>query len=185
MSWSHEKDMTARVEGVPAFLAVGKIRRPYGLRGEALLEVYTDFPERLRPGKVVYAGDRRERLVIRQARAHREGLLLAFEECHRPEETERFRNRILYIATEDAAPLAEGEYYYYQLVGLTVVDEDGRELGRLSEVLVTGANDVYVVRGARGEILLPAIPQVVRNIDLAAKRMVVHLLPGLLDAEEA
>lgn len=115
MSWSRERDMTARVEEVPAFLAVGRIRRPHGLRGEVLLEVYTDFPERLRPGKVVYAGERHERLVIRQARAHREGLLLAFEEFHTPEEIERFRNWILYIATEDAAPLAEGDYYYLTL----------------------------------------------------------------------
>ncbi len=177
--------MTAREEEFPAFLAVGKIRRPHGLRGEVLLDVYTDFPERLRPGKVVYAGERHERLVICQARAHRDGLLLAFEGFHTPEAIERLCNQILYVATEDAAPLAEGEYYYYQLVGLTVVEEGGRELGRLSEILVTGANDVYVVRGERGEILLPAIPQVVRNVDLSARRMTVHVLPGLLEAEEA
>lgn len=176
--------MVAREEEFPAFLAVGKIRRPHGLRGEVLLEVYTDFPERLKASKVVYAGERHERLVIRQARAHKDDLLLAFEEFQTPEEVERLRHRILYIATEDAAPLAEGEYYYYQLVGLTVIEEHGRELGRLSEILVTGANDVYVVRGERGEILLPAIPQVVRNIDLTARRMTVHVLPGLLAAEE-
>lgn len=177
--------MVAREEEFPAFLAVGKICRPHGLRGEVWLEVYTDFPERLKAGKVVYAGERHERLVIRQARAHKDGLLLAFEEFHTPEETERLRNRILYVAREDAAPLAEGEYYYYQLVGLTVVEERGQELGRLSEVLITGANDVYIVRGERGEILLPAIPQVIRQIDLATRRMTVHLLPGLVEAEEA
>lgn len=169
------------MEEAPAFLAVGKIRRPHGLRGEVLLEVYTDFPERLSPGRVVYAGEQRERLVIRRARAHRDGLLLAFEGFSGPAEVAGLRNRILYVARQEAAPLAEGEYYYYQLVGLTVVAEDGRELGRLTEVLLTGANDVYVVRGEQGEVLLPAIPQVVRSIDLATRRMMVHLLPGLLE----
>jgi 16S rRNA processing protein RimM len=168
----------------PSFLAVGKIRRPHGVRGEVLLEVYTDFPERLSPGRVVYAGERRERLVIRQARSRHDGLLLAFEGFDTPEAVGRLRHQVLYIAAQDAAPLPAGSYYAYQFMGMTVVVEaDGRELGQIGEILITGANDVYVVRGAQGEVLLPAIPQVIRQIDLQAKRMTVHLLPGLLEEE--
>lgn len=174
--------MAAPPEGVPPFLAVGKVRRPHGVRGEVLLEVYTDFPERLCPGRVVYAGENHERLVIRQVRAHKDGLLLAFETLATPEEVGRLRNQVLSIAVQDAAPLAEGEYYLYQLIGLRVVEENGRELGRLTEILLTGANDVYVVTGPCGEVLLPAIPQVIRRVDLEAGQMTVHLLPGLLDA---
>jgi len=176
--------MAARSEGIPDFLAVGKIRRPHGVRGEVLLEVYTDFPERLCPGRVVYVGEQHERLVIRQARPHKDGLLLAFETLATPEEVGRLRHQVLYIAGQDAAPLAEGEYYSFQLMGLRVVAEDGRELGRLTEILVTGANDVYVVEGRYGEILLPAIPQVIRQVDLAAQQMTVRLLPGLADVQE-
>jgi len=80
--------------------------------------------------------------------------------------------------------LDEGEYYLFQLVGLTAVTEEGRELGRVKEVLQTGANDVYVVDTPRGELLLPAIQDVVKDVELAAGRLVVHLLPGLMPGED-
>lgn len=85
------------------------------------------------------------------------------------------------IAPEDPAPdLPPGEYYHYQLVGLAVVTDEGEHLGNLQEVLVTGSNDVYVVTSDTGsEILLPAIAQVIREVDLASQRVLVHLIDGL------
>ena len=85
------------------------------------------------------------------------------------------------IAPEEPVPdLPPGEYYHYQLVGLTVVTDQGEDLGTLQEVLVTGSNDVYVVQSASGEeILLPAVSQVIKQVDLSAGRMLVHLIDGL------
>jgi 16S rRNA processing protein RimM len=171
--------------GEPAFLAAGKVRRPHGVRGELFVELYTDYPERLQPGKTVYLGARYQALTIRQARPHQDGLLLGFEGYNTPESAGIFRNQTLYVATAEAPSLEAGEYYFHELLDLAVVDESGTALGSLTEIIETGANDVYVVTTPSGdEILLPAIPQVIRAIDLTAQRMTVHLLPGLLPGTE-
>ncbi|MCS7009786.1 MAG: ribosome maturation factor RimM [Anaerolineales bacterium] len=190
MSSNPEKMNNARVsagspnQSEPAFVAVGKIRRPHGVRGDVLVELYTDFPERLVPKKVLYLGESHQRVVVRRRRSHREGLLLAFEDYDTPEAVGEFRNQILYVATHDLPPLPEGEYYFHELIGLAVEDETGRFLGRLEQILETGANDVYVVVPASGrEILLPAIEEVILSVDRENRKMVVHLLPGLLEEE--
>jgi 16S rRNA processing protein RimM len=168
--------------GEPAFLAVGRLRRPHGVRGEALVDVLTDFPERLQPDTVVYAGEQHLRLTIRSRRHHNEGLLLAFVGLDTPEAVGQLRNQILYVSGADRPPLPEGEYYHHQLIGLAVQDERGLVLGVLTEILETGANDVYVVTAVGGnEILLPVIPGVVLDVDLPAKTMRVHLPAGLMD----
>ncbi len=146
------------------------------------MEVYTDFPERLQPDTVVYAGEDHLPLTIRRQRTHNDGILLAFDGFTTPEQVGRFRNQALYIATADAEELSEGEYYYYELLGLTVWNETGELLGEVTEIMQTGANDVYEVTNAAGrELLLPAIPEVILDVDLDAKTMKVHLLPGLME----
>jgi 16S rRNA processing protein RimM len=184
MSGHAERPAGSPTAGEPAFLAVGKVRRPHGLRGDALVEIYTDFPERLRPQVVIYAGENHLPLTICRRRTHNDGLLLAFEGFTSPEQVGRFRNQILYTAWADASELPEGEYYQYELLGLDVEDETGKILGKLIEIMQTGANDVYVVTNEAGrELLLPAIAEVVMGVDLATKTMKVHLLPGLVDEE--
>jgi len=168
--------------GGPAFLAIGKVRRPHGVTGDALVEVYTDFPERLLPKAVVYASEAYTPLTIRCQRLHNDGILLAFDGYSTPEEVGRFRNQILYIVLSDAVELPEGEFYFHELLGLAVLDETGKSLGTITEIMETGANDVYVVTDeAGGEILLPAIAEVILDVDLDLKTMKVHLLPGLVE----
>jgi 16S rRNA processing protein RimM len=97
---------------------------------------------------------------------------------------EAYRDADLQVRLEDAAPLPEGVYYHWQILGLQVVTEQGESLGELVEILETGANDVYVVRDAEGrERLLPAIRSVVAQVDEQAGRLVVRPLPGLLDSD--
>jgi 16S rRNA processing protein RimM len=171
--------------GEPAFLAAGLIRRPHGVGGEALVEIYTDFPERLQAKRVVYAGERHAPLTIRSSRFHNDGLLLAFEGITTPEQIGLYRNQILYVTTTGRQALPEGEFYYDQLLGVNVEDEVGRSLGQLTEILQTGANDVYVVANPTGhEMLLPAIAEVILAVDLEHRLIRVHLLPGLVDEEE-
>jgi 16S rRNA processing protein RimM len=168
--------------GEPAFLAVGKVRRPHGVAGDVLVEIFTDFPERLQPKVIVYAGEHHLPLTIDRQRIHNDGLLLAFDGFTTPEQVGRFRNQILYISTADATELPEGEYYYHELIGLSVVDETGEPLGEVTEIIQTGANDVYVVTNSAGrELLLPAIDEVVLDVDQVSKSMKVHILPGLMD----
>jgi 16S rRNA processing protein RimM len=168
-------------EGEPVFLVIGKLRRPHGIQGEILMDVLTDFPERLKKGVIIYMGDQYQPLKIRSSRWQNKAMLLAFDGFMDPETAGQLRNELLYVRADDRPPLPEGEYYHHQLLGLEVVDETGGPLGVLTKILDTGANDVYVVRPARGqEILLPAIDQVILDIDLERKQMKVHILPGLI-----
>jgi 16S rRNA processing protein RimM len=182
MPGKREKPAGSLKTGEPVFLAVGKIRRPHGLNGAVLMELYTDFPERLVPGKDVYWGEEHRKITICNQRPHKDGLLLSFEGLLTPEQVGQLRNQYLYVPTKDAPGLSEGEYFYHQLLGIEVVLDSGDDLGKLTEVIETGANDVYVVTTSSGvEVLLPAIKDVVKAIDLDEHRMVVHLLPGLID----
>jgi 16S rRNA processing protein RimM len=163
----------------PEFLAVGRVLRPHGVRGELLLETLTDFPEHLDEVDTVYLGDAAEPHPLAGARLHRGRLLIRLEGCADRDAAEVFRGRLVRIRIGDVPPPPAGSYYHYQIVGLSVVTEEGEALGHVVEILETGANDVYVVNGPSGEILLPALQSVIRQIDLEAKRMTVHLLEGL------
>jgi 16S rRNA processing protein RimM len=168
--------------GEPVYLAIGLLRRPHGLHGEILMEIYTDFPERLEPGTILYIGDNHRPLRLLNVRGHHRGLLVHFEGVNLPEQAGEFRGQLAYVPVADRPPLPEGEYYHHQLIGLRVVTDDGRLLGILTGILQTGANDVYAIVDDLGrEVLLPAIPQVVLDVDLERGEMQVHLLAGLVD----
>jgi 16S rRNA processing protein RimM len=108
-------------------------------------------------------------------------LLVAFEGYPGREQVAVLRNQLVQVRADDRPLLPEGEYYHHQLIGLQVLDEAGNILGKLVEILVTGANDVYVVRGPAGEeILLPAIESVILDVNLERGLMKVYLLPGIL-----
>lgn len=174
---------TGSPNGEPVYLVVGLLRRPHGVRGEIMIEIITDFPERLKVGEKFYLGDAHMPVTVRSSRKHKQGILLSFEGINDRDEIGAHRNSYLYVDVNDWPPLPEGEYYDYELLGLEViVEETGEVLGELVEVLETGANDVYVVESESGqEYLLPAIPEVVLDVDLDTEQMKVYLLPGLLD----
>jgi 16S rRNA processing protein RimM len=170
--------------GEPAFLAVGKLRRPHGVRGEMLMEVLTDFPARLKPGFTLLVEPDHQPLRLRSVRPHNDGLLVAFEGIDTPEEAGLLRNRVLVVGQADRPILPEGEYYQHQWIGLRVISSDGRELGRLVEILETRANDVLVVRGETGpEILIPLAGPFIQEVRLAQGELIVNLIPGMLPGE--
>ncbi len=166
--------------GEPRFLAVGRVVRPHGLRGELLMQVLTDFPDRLQSVDTVFLGETHRPHKVESARRHGQDMLLNLAEIDGREAAEAVRGQWVSIQLADAADLPPGRYYYYQIEGLNVFTEEGEALGRVVEILETGANDVYVVRSDEREILLPAIDTVIREIDLEGGRMVVHLLEGLV-----
>ena len=160
-------------------LAVGTVVRPHGLRGELLLNSLTDFPEHLASVEVVYLGDQAEPHPLARVRSQRGKFIIQLGDCYDRDAAEKYRGQVVQIKAEAAAPLPPGMYYHHQVIGLAAFTEEGEHLGELVEVLETGANDVYVIRSEQGELLLPVIPDVIRGIDIDARRLTVHLLDGL------
>ena len=150
------------------------------MHGELKVVVETDDPQRFHLLREVYLGDGLVRFEVRRARLHGGQAWLQLRGIEDPTAAEQWRNAYVYVPLEQALPLAEGEYYYHQIEGLTVITVEGKVLGQVSEVLPTGANDVYVVQGADGEVLLPALKDVIIQIDLDAGTMLVRVPDGLL-----
>jgi len=180
-----EQPTGSPLSGEPVFLVVGKLRRPHGVQGEMVMDVITDFPERIRAGMTVYVGEERRSLHIHRRRWFDTALLVSFQEFRNPESAGELRNALVYVRADEIPELPSGEYYHHQLIGLRVVTEAGVNLGTINEILTTGANDVLVVKPLSGaEILLPMIDPVLVAIDLPAGEVCVRLLPGLAPDQE-
>jgi 16S rRNA processing protein RimM len=164
----------------PRYLVVGKIVAPWGVRGEVKVAIETDFPERFKRLKRVYLGEKATPSVLESSRLHKGHALLKLAGCEDRDAAEKFRGQLVQIPVEEAMPLGEDEYYVYQIVGLDVWTSEGEHLGKVSEILFTGANDVYVVQGEKGETLIPAVEDVVLEVDLAGGRLTVELVEGLV-----
>lgn len=161
-------------------LAVGRIVRPHGVRGAMLLEPYSELVTGIEPGSEIFLGEARSAATVAACRRHGARYLLELEGHTAHASAEGWRGAEVRIAAEKAPALAPDTYFHWQILGLSVVTEEGVVLGQVAEILTTGANDVYLVRGER-EILLPATREVIRQVDPGSGRMVVHLLPGLAD----
>mgnify|MGYP000937495401 FL=1 len=154
-------------------IVIGRVGAAHGIRGDLRIIPLTDFPERFTALREVMVGD--ELLHIEQMKPQGKNILMRFREYGVREEAQRLTGRLLTVAREEAAPLDEGEYYVFDIVGLTVYDEEGSVLGAVENVLRTGSNDVYAVRAADGrEILIPALRAVVLAIDVPGGRMTVR-----------
>ncbi len=174
------KNAPGSPDGEPVYLAVGFLRRPHGVHGEIIMDLHTDFPERLKSGRKLFIGDEHKAVTLTGARPHAKGMLVSFKNIETPEDAGLYRNQWIYVKSTDVPPLPEGKLYQHELLGFAILNEDGNPLGELVEIIETGANDVYVVRNESGkEILLPAIPSVVLELDPARRLMRVHLLEGL------
>jgi 16S rRNA processing protein RimM len=167
----------SRPEARDGYVAVGYIRGPHGLDGEVKVDSLSDVPDRFVIGAQFQGGDRS--LTIGSLRTHKGALLIGFKRYTRREQAEKLRGLLLEIPESDVPPLAADQYYRHQLVGLNVQDAEGAPLGMLTEVLDTGANDVYVVSDGESELLVPAIESVVRSVDVARGVMTIDPLPGL------
>jgi 16S rRNA processing protein RimM len=167
----------SRSSSEPAFLVVGKLRRPHGVRGEIPLELYSELLELLDPEQTVYIGERHQPLTIEASRWKQDLLLLKFRSLDDRTAVEPLTNALVYVESDQLPSLEAGEYYYHQLIGLKIYDEAGDYLGILTEVLQTGANDVYLVTNEAGEeTLIPDTEEAVLEIDVDHSRMTVAKL---------
>ena len=169
----------------PRYFVLGEILRPHGIRGEARMRLLTDYPEQLQHLKTVYLGasaDDAKPTAIELAgvRFHQNYALLRFDGFRDRAAAERLRKKFVLLPVDEADPLEEGEYYLFQLIGMTVWDGE-RRLGVVKEVLETGANDVYIVQcDDASETLLPAHDETIESIDFEAGKITMRLPDGLL-----
>lgn len=179
-----------RVRVPDGHMAIGLITSAHGLRGEVKVELHTDFPDRFAPGVRVYLGEDLNPVTITQARPHQGQMLLVFEGINTREQTDALRDLWIFIPDDQAVDLDEDTFFVHDIIGLTAVTDTGRVLGKVTDVLFTGANEVYVVAtqkadGSQAELLLPAIAEVIQHVDVAAGVITITPLPGLLEEEPA
>lgn len=169
-------------------LTVGKLVNTHGIRGEIKVLSHTDFPEvRYAKGKklliVPADGSARIEVTVESAREHKGMFIIKLKEYNNINDVEKYKGSLITVPSTDLVDLPENEYYFHQIVGCEVyTDEDeSKPLGTIKEILQPGANDVWVVKPAKGQdILIPVIDDVVLHVDIEAKRIVVHLMEGLL-----
>ncbi len=163
--------------GEDSLIQIGRIRSPAGVRGELHVELLSDVPGRFATGQEVII--RGVPYSIQRARSATKGLLVKFKGVDSQQTAGELRNQPVFIGKERALPPPPGAYYHYQLLDMRVVTADGDELGLITSILQTGANDVYVVKGVDKETLVPALADVVKTVDTERGVMVVDLPDGL------
>jgi 16S rRNA processing protein RimM len=164
----------------PEYLAVGRILRPHGIRGNLLVNAESEVIKSITTGSPVFLGPNHLPFSVQYFSPHRDQYLLKLETLNSRDDAEEYRESMVYIRFEDTSPLPENVYYHWQLLGLDVHSDEEEILGTLTEIIETGANDVYIVRSESGnELLLPAIEPVIKSIDLEKNLMIVHLIPGI------
>ena len=163
---------------------VGVITSTHGVRGEVKVFPTTDDASRFKKLKQVILDTGKEdiELEITSVKFFKNMVILKFKGIDDMDTANKYRQKSLYVTRENAVKLAKNEYFIADLIGLKVTSDEGEDLGVLEDVLQTGANDVYVIKpDGEDEILLPAIKECVKEVDIEAGSMVVHLLPGLRD----
>lgn len=154
-------------------IVIGKIGAPHGVKGEVRVTPLTDFPDRFQALKAVYLDETRS-LEIESVKQNKQFFLLKFRGVNDRDGAALLRGKLLKVPRSQAAPLGEGEYYSFDIIGLRVYDGED-DLGEIKEIIKTGSNDVYVVKSGDRETLVPALKQVVKQIDLDAGLMRVCL----------
>jgi 16S rRNA processing protein RimM len=161
----------------PERLIVGRVAKAHGIRGEVAIDLYSDAPDRFAPGARLLAGD--DIFIVETSREHQGRVLVRFEGVRDRNGAERLRGTELTIAASDARALEEWSFYPHQLVGLSVVDTEGRALGTMTRVDESPGGDLWIVKTDDSEVLMPAVREIVRDVDLEKNRIVVEPPEGL------
>ena len=168
-------------------LQVGVITTTHGVRGEVKVFPTTDDPARFKKLKNVILDTGKEKIDLEVAgvKFFKNMVILKFKGIDDINDVEKYRKKSLYVTRENAVKLKKNEYFIADLIGLKVESDEGEDLGILSDVLQTGANDVYVLsKEGEDDILLPAIKECVKEVDIKNGTILVHLLPGLREANQ-
>lgn len=170
------------VRKLDAWIEAGMIASAHGIRGEVIVVAMGDLAECFNEGTEIRltdsAGSERS-LKIEQARPHKDRLIVKFVGIRDRSAAERLRSLTAWLSRDQIGPLDEGRWFVQDVLGIDVYTEDGEHIGKLTDVMHMPANDVYVVTGDAGEVLLPVIADVVKDVDVENGRMLIHLMEGL------
>ena len=165
------------------YLEIGQIVNTFGIKGMVKIKPFTDDINRFDKLKKVYIKNKesKKEYQIQEVKYHKNMVLMKLEGIDTVEQADLLRQSYLLVNRDDEEPLEEGVYYIVDLIGLEVYTDEGILLGNVDDIFNTGSNDIYVVKDGKGkQILLPGIPDVIKNVDLESGKIIVHLIPGLM-----
>ena len=166
-----------------SFLEIGQIVNTFGIKGMVKVKPFTDDVRRFDYLQDVYVetNKSKKQYEIEEVKYHKDMVLIKFKGIDKVEQAELLRNSYLKVDREDEPDLEDGTYYIVDLIGLDVFSDDGVLLGKLDDIFNNGSTDIYVVKDELGkQLLLPAISDVIKNVNLQEKKIVVHILKGLI-----
>lgn len=165
-----------------AWIVIGEVAGPFGVRGEMKVVPLTDFPERFTDLSQVFLGSIRKQYVVTRSRLHQGRILLKLQGIETPEQVIALGHADISLPRTEAVPLPEGSYFLEELIGVRVRTIDDRDIGPITDVLRTGSNDVWVIKQGKQSVLIPAIADAVQELNVAEKYAVI--LPWVLESEE-
>lgn len=173
-------------QNVTEWATIGVIVAPFGVHGEMKVRLLTDIPDRFAELDAVHIGPEHTRYPIKSVRPYKgEMVVLKLDGIDDANTVETLRNLDLQIPDSKLATLPPDSYYQHDILGLHVITMDGQNLGHITDIIVTGSNDVYSIKAPDGkQVLIPAIKDVIKQIDLLRRTMYIDPLPGLLDEDQ-
>lgn len=164
-------------------ITIGKISRHHNKEGEVKVLILSDFPDRFLDLDRVFLekDDDIRRMHVENVWFQKDFAVIKFAEVKDLQDAERIKDYFVKIPASEAVELPEGHYFLHQIIGLNVYTDEGELLGRIEDIITTGSHDLYVVHAGKKEIMLPAIKEIVKEIDLTHHKMTVHILEGLLE----
>lgn len=165
------------------YFEIGQIVNTFGIKGMVKVKPFTENIEQFEELEKIYIKnkDGKKEYKIQEVKYHKQMVLIKFEGIDNPEDADLLRGSYLLINRKDAKPLEEGTYYIVDLLGLEVYTDEGVLLGKVDDIFNTGSNDIYVVKDELGkQVLLPGIDNVIKQVDLENKKIIVHIIPGLM-----
>lgn len=165
-------------------IIIGRVLKPWGVKGDLKIEPITDFPDRFVHLKRVYLTSPDNQEIVCEVESVKQvGTVphIRLKGYDTPEKAARLAGWVIQIPREEAVSLPEGSYYRFEIIGMDVFTESGEKLGAITDIFETGSNDVYVLNQGGKEIYLPATAEIVKEIDTTTNRMIIHVIDGLLD----
>ena len=165
------------------YLEIGQIVNTFGIKGMVKIKPFTDDINRFDRLKKIYISNKngKKEYQIQEVKYHKNMVLMKLEGVDTPEQADLLRQSYRLVDRADEEPLEEGVYYIVDLLGLEVYTDENKLLGKVEDIFNTGSNDIYVIKDEMGkQILLPGIPDVIKNVDLESGKIIVHLIPGLM-----